>query len=41
VGIDKKDNYQLKGAMDNGRVWPRGGSRVLTTGAHGFHATSL
>jgi hypothetical protein len=33
---DKEDSNQLKVAMDNGRGRPRGGGRVLTTGAHGF-----
>jgi hypothetical protein len=41
VGIDKKDNNQLKAAMEKGRRRPRGGGRVLTASAHGFHATSL
>jgi len=41
VDIDKEDINHLKVAMDNGHGWPRGGGRVLTAGAHGFHATSL
>jgi len=40
-GIDKEHNNHLKVAMDNGRGWTRGVGRVLTGGAHGFHATSL